>query len=294
MPFYEADFAMENHWFQKDKDSDFCAVCGEPWDDGIHDIEGGDVTYDDFLPDNQLDLFPKGELPKNPNQRKIPRSRFREDFDPWEDEREYGVGSTYKKMTDAEWDEIIKKYRKEREYEVVDYTPNSDVLVIHPTDASTSFMDVVYNGKGYDVLNSFKGDMALILPLYSRVIMIGHGWVDGQFGVGQFRGEHLVINQRLAPYLKDKNNTYIWCKAADFVRKHGLKGYSTGMFISELREANVFKITATEEMVAASNKLFAEVMHGCIDGPPTLQRVLEGYIGDDPVTQYNRSQMEQF
>ena len=276
----------KTHRFTPEKGMVYSCVCGNAKWNPIHKVdnvgvdEGGGITYDDFTPGN---YDPDCDICGKPWS-KCECSGFTQD--------------AYSDWTEEDWSRFKKDWDKKFNppaYEVVDYTPKSDVLVIHPTDESTAFMDHVYKGKGYDVLNSFTGDLALILPHYSRVIMIGHGWVDGQFSVGQFRGDHLVINKRLAPYLKDKNNTYIWCKAADFVKKHKLKGYSTGMFISELGEAVAFNIkSATEKMVYNSNMLYAEVMRNCIDGPPTLQKVLEGYVGNDPVTKYNRSQMRQF
>jgi hypothetical protein len=68
------------------------------------------------------------------------------------------------------------------------FKPNSDTLVIHALDRSTDFLKPIYAGKGYDVLNSYPHPVNELLPLYKRVIMLGHGWTQGLFSVGKFPG----------------------------------------------------------------------------------------------------------
>jgi hypothetical protein len=164
--------------------------------------------------------------------------------------------------------------------------------VIHPTDSSTTFLTAIYAGKGYDVLNNYRGDTDALLHQYDRVIMLGHGWTMGLFSMGRFGNKYLAIDEKSVPGLRRKNNVYIWCKASTFVEEFGLTGFTTGMFISEVSEAAAFGIKTTQEAIDYSNNLFAKVMHGVIDNP-NLQKILQGYNGKDPVIQYNRDLMRQ-
>lgn len=168
---------------------------------------------------------------------------------------------------------------------------NSDTLVIHPTDPSTDFLKPIYSGKGYDLLTEYKGDLTPVLAQYKRVIMMGHGWSMGLFSLGRFGGQ-FAVDQRHLSVLEDKPNCYIWCKASDFVKAHGLKGFTTGMFISEVAEAGWFGIIVDQEEIDYSNNLFAEVMHRHVDNPD-LAAIIKEYDGDSPVIQFNRAIMEQ-
>jgi hypothetical protein len=169
------------------------------------------------------------------------------------------------------------------------FKPNSDTLVIHALDRSTDFLKPIYAGKGYDVLNSYPHPVNELLPLYKRVIMLGHGWTQGLFSVGKFPGA-FSIDSWSATGLKGKDNVYIWCMASTFVHALGLKGFYTGMFISEVKEAEWFKIYVDQEAIDHSNHLFADIMSRQISHP-NLQQILKEYDGDCPVIQYNRSLM---
>jgi hypothetical protein len=52
----------------------------------------------------------------------------------------------------------------------------------------------------------------------------------------------------------------IWCNADKFMVKHELNGFYSGMFISEVAEANYCRVIAEQTQVDESNDLFAELM----------------------------------
>lgn len=169
-------------------------------------------------------------------------------------------------------------------------------LVIHPTDSSTAFLTPIYSGKGYDVLNSYDGNLNALLPNYERIIMLGHGWTHGLFAMGKFGGitpNGMAIDKSSVPGLKGKDNVYIWCWASKFVGPNALKGFSTGMFISEVGEAAAFGIIAEQEEVTMSNNLFAKIMAAQI-GNPNLSQIMKEYDGESPVIQYNRKLLKRF
>ena len=63
------------------------------------------------------------------------------------------------------------------------------------------------------------------------------------------------------PLRKKSNSMYIWCFAHKFVQKHGLAGLNSGMFISEVREANSYCFEDIEwDTINQSNEKFAWII----------------------------------
>lgn len=145
-------------------------------------------------------------------------------------------------------------------------------LVIHPDDRSTDFLRAVYK----DIPNKtvitggllpYEVDAQIIA--HDRVIMLGHGTPSGLLSVGQFPGTAYVIDQMSANYLKDtKENIYIWCHASDYVKKHNLKGFSSGMFISEVAEATYCGIpNQSQEDVDIQCEYFCNLVGSVVERP---------------------------
>lgn len=170
-------------------------------------------------------------------------------------------------------------------------------LVIHPTDASTDFLMPIWQHKGYEILHGGKFSNEM-LSAYDRVIMLGHGFRGGLFSCSQFSPMtgymDYVISDRSAPMLQDKDNIYIWCYASDYMGKHRLNGFATGMFISEVAEARCFGIDTTQAQVDASNRRFAEIVsaHEHAGAKALHEALMEDYrIPGCPVVEYNRNLM---
>jgi hypothetical protein len=139
-------------------------------------------------------------------------------------------------------------------------------LIIHPEDKSTDFLKPIYAGieskkvitGGY---NSFE--IKNMMKDYERIMMMGHGTVNGLFAVGQFIGfPNLIIDESFVDILKEKNNSvFVWCNADVFVTKYNLKGFYTGMFISEVSEAIMYDLyNVTDEEIDISNNLFSNLV----------------------------------
>jgi hypothetical protein len=115
-------------------------------------------------------------------------------------------------------------------------------LVIHPDDRSTDFLKPIYESvDNKTVITGGKSREEIIdlIQSHDRVLMMGHGSPGGLFKTGTF-SDYLslyLIDKDLVPYLKDKENFYIWCYADEFVRAHNLRGFFSGMFVSEPGEA---------------------------------------------------------
>ncbi|HNS46494.1 MAG TPA: hypothetical protein PKH94_04580, partial [Bacteroidales bacterium] len=81
----------------------------------------------------------------------------------------------------------------------------------------------------------------------------------------------------------------------EYVRRHDLIcQIYTGMFISEMREAVMYKIESEdlEEKIRQSNELFAGLVNRYIDCEDISSRVVPEYIlHDNPVADFNRERI---
>lgn len=95
-------------------------------------------------------------------------------------------------------------------------------------------------------------------------------------------------------FRRQPDNIYIWCNADCYVRRNGLKGFSTGMFISEPREAMLLQVDATDEEIEVSNRLFAGIVGDSFElsSREIYQNILENYyIEGNNVVAYNHQRM---
>jgi hypothetical protein len=159
-------------------------------------------------------------------------------------------------------------------------------LVVHPADPSTEFLKEIYEGKDWTVNNDFNGLRKKLIEQiesHDRIIMMGHGSPGGLF--------YTPIRSDLVYLLREKECVCIWCNADQFVLRYGLKGFYTGMFISEVGEANYFKIETTQEKIDYSNDLFTKAVKKYIDSEDMQGQIVEAYRGDDLVIQYNNKRL---
>ena len=153
------------------------------------------------------------------------------------------------------------------------------VLVIHPDDRSTDFLKPIYEGIPYKTVITGGVTSDVItkeIMNHDRIIMMGHGSPSGLFSMGKFSGiGPFVINDLNAFLLKDKECVFIWCNADIFVIYHKLKGFYSGMFISEVDEAVYCGLPDTEQKeVSRSNYTFADIL-----GEHINLSIEEMYIG---------------
>jgi hypothetical protein len=139
-------------------------------------------------------------------------------------------------------------------------------LIIHPKDSSTSFLDIVYHPiENKTVINGgvTKQELCELIKTHDRIMMMGHGSPFGLFSVGQFQNSNgYIIDEKIVPLLKKKtDNVFIWCNADRFVNHHKLKGFYSGMFISEVGEANYCGLHGTpQDVVDESNYGFCNII----------------------------------
>jgi hypothetical protein len=157
-------------------------------------------------------------------------------------------------------------------------------LIIHPEDKTTSFLDIVYQpieNKTVVTGGVTKSELNKLIEEHDRVMMMGHGSPWGLFSIGKFRNTGgFVIDQTTVPLLEEKDNSvFIWCNADQFVQKYNLKGFYSGMFISEVGEANYCGLPGTpQEVVDESNYGFCNI--------------IAKYINDDTNTIYENVKKE--
>lgn len=171
-------------------------------------------------------------------------------------------------------------------------------LIIHPEDSSTFFLDIVYNpieDKTVITKNVSKKELSDLIEKHDRIMMMGHGTPSGLLAVGQF-GQYVnyIIDSSFVPQLKERdNNVFIWCNADRFVNAWGLKGFYSGMFISEIGEAFFCGLPNTpQDIVDESNYGFCNIMAKYIN--EDTQKIYDNVKNDygliaetNPVALYN-------
>jgi len=166
-----------------------------------------------------------------------------------------------------------------------------DTLVIHLDDRSTDFLRPIYEGHGYPVISGRIGEDELLATIkqFPRVYMLGHGCPTGLFGAG------FLIGDKFGPALSQKEGLFIWCNADAYAKRHKLTGLVSGMFISEVGEAAMFGIRATQEEVDASNNSFSKVVRSCLDAGSHLSQVRQCYTSAEcKITKFNQERLYVF
>jgi hypothetical protein len=188
-------------------------------------------------------------------------------------------------------------------------------LVIHPDDRSTDFLCPIYQTADgqpkFDDVTVFRGGQTRAqineaIQTHEQVIMMGHGSPYGLFAMGLYGNNALgypstyIIDFSTVELLKQKDNSiFIWCNADQFVDKHQLKGFYTGMFISETGEATYCGLPGTpQETVDESNngfvKIFSDELQKTRDTSLLFEQTSNTYslIADiNPVAKYNYNRL---
>jgi hypothetical protein len=140
-------------------------------------------------------------------------------------------------------------------------------LVIHPKDKSTEFLKKIYeNIENKTVINGgiSKDEIKTLIEEHDRIIMMGHGSPNGLFSIGNFfntQGGFIIDNTMVEILKKKDNNVFIWCNADLFVKPFKLRGFYTGMFISEVIEAEYCDVYGTnQQIIDESNYGFVNII----------------------------------
>lgn len=170
-------------------------------------------------------------------------------------------------------------------------------LVIHPNDSTTDFLKPIYENKGFTVLTKPLTKMAMerTMRAHDRIIMLGHGTHFGLITDTSIDFK-IVVGHENAHILREKKELIgIWCNADRFFAFHGLKGFHTGMFVSEDQEAKIFiDVNYTIPQIDESNDLFVQLVGKHIDNPLLLNEVKNDYRSiniPNPIIEYNKERL---
>lgn len=171
-------------------------------------------------------------------------------------------------------------------------------LVIHPKDITTDCLSVIYEGRDWDVIRDPSTSWEVVeeeIKSHDRIIMLGHGTPHGLLAAGPMgRFDHYIVDHYMESLLKDKETYSIWCNSDAFFEGWG-KGFHTGMIISEVSEEYfcLGRAVLNKEEMAKNMELFCGTCAKYFDLPPkeAQKKILEEYVGDDEVTQFNRKRI---
>ena len=141
-------------------------------------------------------------------------------------------------------------------------------LIIHPEDTSTDFLKAIYiNANNATIINNDinKKQLKQLITEHDRIIMLGHGSPEGLFS---YSNSGFIIDDTTVKMLRNKECISIWCNADEFMNKHKLNGFYSGMFISEVIEANICGLpNISQETITTSNDYFAKLLGEVINEP---------------------------
>lgn len=203
-----------------------------------------------------------------------------------------------KLSSEANFREIVEK----------NVTPGTN-LVVHPDDRTTDFLDPSYAGLNARVLTSQRDMFNLRenMRQHDRIIMMGHGSPGGLmmpvgtiYGVDDVDGELKKysthnIGASFVDILKTKPIVAVWCNADQFVLRHDLHGFYTGMVISEMCEANYCNVhKCNVRDLEESNTLFTKALAAAIgiQSPEAVKVFKEIYNNPkNEIMNYNRQRI---
>ena len=171
------------------------------------------------------------------------------------------------------------------------------MLVVHPFDPSTEFLDVLYDCqegirrlRGEESRNQL-GSILYHLPHGESVMLLGHGSQSGLFRP-EDGGNGLYVGKSFAYTLRRHLVIGVFCHANLFAESIKLHGLFSGMIVSELEEALEYGIPTTARELERENRIFAKTLAGFLHAEvpyreiPTLMRAS---VGDEApeVRKYN-------
>lgn len=176
------------------------------------------------------------------------------------------------------------------------------MLVVHPIDATTDMLCLLYEGVQAGRLTQhhskaeIKHALNHALPA-ERILLLGHGNDKGLLSRTDANGgadyDRLIISHSHSYYLRrhGHNVVGIWCHADSFAKAEGLHGLFSGMIITEMSEAEEYGIPTTPEELARENLKLAQRLRALLDeGLPLAmipQRMASADDAHTPLTTFN-------
>lgn len=156
----------------------------------------------------------------------------------------------------------------------------------------------IYEGlDGVKIFDSYlqKNEIADALALAPKdepVLLLGHGCpaglIDMRYG--------LIVGEDAVPDLKDRENLVgIWCFASTFAEEHHLKGFFSGMFISEPAEAYVNGVEASpreiHDKAVDFSRRFGDLLRAGVPLREAAVEMCDPKHVDSELTEFNYSRL---
>lgn len=142
-----------------------------------------------------------------------------------------------------------------------------DYLIIHPNDETTDFLKESYQHLENKLIVNDplfpKSQLRRLIRECDNIILLGHGSEFGLFSSisKHQRFDRIIVGSELVDELRKKNNVIgIFCHARNFFEKYNIKGFATGMFISDLYEADMYSFPLDEQWIDDSNKMLVDTL----------------------------------
>lgn len=200
------------------------------------------------------------------------------------------------------------------------------MFVIHPKDKTTAMLSALYDGLEAQVVDDYRstkevGHLLRHVSTQERIMLLGHGSDKGLF----FRADDskdelaspsfsrhgkadqaplcslgltktfdkIIVGHPHAYHLRKHggNIVAVWCNFDQFARAEGLHGLFTGMIVSELSEAILYNVEATQEELDRENVKLAQRLRALLDEKIPLSEIPERMLVLDdvhsPLTTFN-------
>lgn len=175
------------------------------------------------------------------------------------------------------------------------------MLVIHPKDKTTTMLSALYDGLEAQVIDDYRstkemGHLLHHVSTQERIMLLGHGSDKGLFfrkDDSKDEFDKIIVGHSHAYHLRKHggNIVAVWCNADLFARAEGLHGLFSGMIVSELSEAQLYKIETTQEELDSENVKLARRLRTLLDERIPLSEIPKRMLTMDnvhsPLTTFN-------
>ena len=175
------------------------------------------------------------------------------------------------------------------------------MLVIHPKDKTTAMLSAIYDGLEAQVVDDNRstkemGHLLHHVSTQERIMLLGHGSDKGLFFRKDDRKDEfdkIIVGHSHAYHLRKHggNIVAVWCNADQFARAEGLHGLFSGMIVSEISEAQLYKIETTQEELDSENVKLARRLRTLLDERIPLSEIPKRLLAMDnvhsPLTTFN-------
>ena len=130
------------------------------------------------------------------------------------------------------------------------------ITVVHPNDRTTAVLKGLYEGQNVCLLDERMTNAEIRHGLhradpFEPLMLLGHGSDRGLFSRiddTQENFDRILVGKHHLYYLRRQHRIIgIWCHADLFARQYHLCGLFTGMFISEMAEAEEYGVLTNPE-----------------------------------------------